>query len=160
MEVSTKQLADIFHVTERTVQLWAKGGCPKAGHGKWNMQDVVAWWADNIYGGNVPDSDETAKAKQDYWKAKARTEEARSRNEKIKADLAEEKVLPLDEIKKAWAWRINEVSTGLGMIPLRLSPLLVGKPEMEIRKILDNELWKIRDNYARTGKFIPELDTE
>jgi phage terminase Nu1 subunit (DNA packaging protein) len=149
MIVKTTDLAELFDVTDRAIRLWAKRGCPKLGHGTWDMKAVFQWWIENVYHEGA-DSEALALAKQKYWESKARSE-------KVKADLAEDAVMSIDELKKAWAWRIGQVSTGLGQIPLRLAPLVVGKTEMEIRGILDNEMWKIRDTYSRTGKFCHEV---
>lgn len=147
MIATTQDVADVFGVTIRAVQLWGQRGCPKAGRGRWNLREVLKWWLDNIY--SIGDEDESIReAKTRYWAAKARTE-------CVKADQAEGSVISKDEVVAAWAWRVSEMSTGLGTLPLRLAPLCVLKKEAEIRKILEKEIWNIRDVYSRTGKFTP-----
>ena len=152
MIVSTSQLSEIFGVTQQAISLWAGRGCPKAGHGKWDIALVLQWWLDNLYQADN-DTEEMAQAKLEYWQAKAR-------GETVKSDLAEGKVIPVDEIKKAWAWRVSEMSNGLGALPMRLAPLIAGKNEREIRSILGSEIWKIRDQFSRTGKFTPATNTK
>lgn len=147
MIVSTSQLSEIFSVTDRAVRLWSDKGCPKVGHGQWDLKEVLNWWLENLYQAEN-DSEELAKAKLEYWQAKARTE-------KVKADLAEESTMKIEDFKQAWAWRVAEMSNGLGALPLRLTPLLVGKSEKEINNLLESELWQIRDKFSRTGKFTP-----
>jgi phage terminase Nu1 subunit (DNA packaging protein) len=146
--VTTAQLANLFGVTTRTIQLWEKDkGCPKASHGKWGLRDVLNWWLENIYKAE-DDTEAMAEAKLEYWQAKARTE-------RVKADLAEGSSISIDDFKASWLWRVSEVSTGLGSIPLRIATLVVGKQESDIRAILDSEIWKIRDKFSRTGRFTP-----
>lgn len=147
--VSTDQLSALFGVSNRAVQLWVKDkGCPKAGHGKWNVKDVLTWWLENIYKAE-DDTEALAEAKLEYWQAKGRVE-------KVKADLAEKAVMKIDDFKGAWAWRVAEMSSGLGAIPLRVASLVVGKPEKEIRAILESEIWQIRDKFSRDGRFTPK----
>lgn len=149
MIVTTNQIADLFSITDRAVRKWSDKGCPRAGHGKWDLKLVLQWWLDNIYR-SEDDGDELASAKLEYWQAKAR-------NETVKADLSEGSVMAIHEFKVAWAWRVGEMSNGLGAIPMRTASLLVGKTEKEIKSILENEMWKIRDKFSRTGKFTPAV---
>lgn len=152
MIVSTKQVSEVFRVTDRAVRLWADKGCPKSGHGKWNLADVLVWWLENIYKAEE-DTEALAEAKLEYWQAKGRVE-------KVKADTAEQSVMKIDDFKGAWAWRVSEMSSGLGALPFRLTPLLVGQSEKDIRKILETEIWQIRDKFSRDGKFTPAPETE
>lgn len=148
MIASTNQIAEIFGVTDRAIRLWSDRGCPKNSYGKWDVRKVLNWWLENIYK-TEDDTEEMAAAKLEYWQAKSRVE-------KVKADVAEDKAILVDDFKQSWVWRVSEMSNGLGSIPLRLAPLVVGKTESDIRSILENEIWKIRDKFARTGKFTPK----
>lgn len=141
------QIAEIFGVTDRSIRMWAGKGCPREGRGKWNVRDVLAWWLENIYKADE-DTNESKKSKDQYWDAKARTET-------VKADVAEKESIKVKDFMEAWVWRLSEMSNGLGAIPMRISPLLAMKTETECRSILDMEIWKIRDKFARTGKFTP-----
>lgn len=147
MLVTTTQLAEIFSVTDRAVRLWADKGCPKSGHGKWDLKDVLSWWLENIYRAEE-DGEELAAAKLEYWQSKAR-------NETVKANIAESSVMLVKDFKDAWMWRVSEMSSGLGAIPMRVAPLIAGKTEMEARKVLEKAMWEIRDKFSRTGKLTP-----
>ena len=144
---TTTQLAELFSVTDRAVRLWSDKGCPKAGHGKWHLKDVLNWWLENIYRAEE-DGEELAAAKLEYWQSKAK-------NETVKANIAEKSVMLVKDFKEAWMWRVSEMSNGLGSLPMRVSPLVAEKSELEARKILTDEIWKIRDKFARTGTFTP-----
>jgi hypothetical protein len=147
MIIATAQLSELFSITDRAVRLWSDKGCPKAGHGKWDLKVVFNWWLENIYQAEE-DGEALAEAKLEYWQAKARTET-------VKADIAEDSVMVIKDFKDAWLWRVSEMSSGLGSLPMRLAPLVTGKTESEVRKVLDAELWTIRDKFARTGRFTP-----
>jgi phage terminase Nu1 subunit (DNA packaging protein) len=150
MLCTTKEIAEIFGVSDRTIRLWeTEKGCPKEAYGRWDPRAVLLWWLENVYdAGN--DSEAIAAAKLLFWESRARTE-------KVKADLAENQVAPKEDYIKAWVWRVAEMSAGLGGLPTRLAPLVAMKPELEVRKTLDKEIWQIRDKFSRTGKFTPEV---
>jgi phage terminase Nu1 subunit (DNA packaging protein) len=104
MIITTSQAAEIFGVTHKTISLWVKRGMPKHKHGHYDAALAVQWWGDNVFSGN--DSEGILEAKESYWKAKAR-------NETIKADTSEGKVMPIEDFRGAWAWRVSEVFKGL-----------------------------------------------
>ena len=146
MIVSTKDLAEAFEVAERTVRHWSTAGLPKVGHNQYDLKSALKWWLDNIE--NSSDTPDIQTAKAEYWQAKAR-------REKVAADLAEKKVAPVDDYKKAWSWPISELRSGLLQLPLRLSQLVAGKSEIEIRKKIYDEVWSLLDRSSRTGKWTP-----
>ena len=147
MIVSTKDLAEVFDVAERTVRHWSTEGLPKVGHNQYDLNSALRWWQDNIKNSN--DTSDIQTAKGEYWQAKAR-------REKVAADLAEGKVAPTEDYIEAWSWRISEMRNGLLQLPLRLSQLVAGKSELETRKTLENEIWHILDKYSRIGKWTPD----
>lgn len=149
MIITTAQVAEAFGVTSQTVAIWVKKGLPKHAYGKFDLATTIQWWVTTMYRAEDDDAD-IKDAKEAYWQAKAR-------NETVKADLAEEKVMPIEDFKKAWAWRVSEVFSGILGWSMRLSPLLVGKTDKEIQSILENEAWSLCDKFSRTGKFTPAV---
>jgi len=143
---TSNQVAQIFGLTTRAVTLWGERGCPKVAANTWDMKDVITWWVENIYEPEN-DADDIHTAKLVYWQAKARVETA-------KAQVAEGAVMSREEVEDGWAWRKSEESGMLAALALLLSPRLVGKNELEIREIINLEIWKIRDNFCRTGKYM------
>ena len=152
MILSTQQIANFFNVSDRAVRLWSERGCPKLRYGQWDLNEVHAWWLENIYQAEN-DDDVVRQAKGSYWAAKARVE-------MVKADVADGTVIKIEDFKQAWVWRVSEMSNGLGALPMRVAPLLAGKNEEAIRDILDAEIRKIRDTFARTGKFTPDTSNK
>jgi hypothetical protein len=149
MIITTNQISEIFGVSKKTISLWTKRGMPKHKHGHYDAALAVQWWADNVYRAD-DDTEGILEAKESYWKAKAR-------NETVKADLAEGASMPVDDLKKAWSWRVNEIFKGIMGWSMRLTPLLIGKTDKEIQSIIYNEAWGLCDQFSRTGKFTPAV---
>jgi len=145
--LTTSQIAEIFGVLPRTVTLYGERGCPKKGKNAWDIKEVVQWWAENIYAPEDNEESDIYVAKLEYWRAKARVEQ-------VKATKLEESVIPIDDVLAAWAWRVSEMSGMLAALGLRLAPMLEGLDEIGIREKLNEELWKVRDNFARKGRFM------
>jgi phage terminase Nu1 subunit (DNA packaging protein) len=146
MILTTNEIAQLFGVVPRAVTLWGEKGCPKLKVNTWDLRKVMMWWIENIYEiEKDPDSDISA-FKTDYWRHHARLEKA-------KADLLEGSVMKKADIVTEWAWRAAEMGGNLAAVPLRISPLLEGLNEIERRKVLDEEMWTIRDNFSRKGRF-------
>lgn len=151
MEVRTVDLAEIFDVTKKTIAEWHKRGMPRVKRGTWNVKQVFHWYLANIDRG--ADTEDLSDAKLAYWRAK-------SQNEQIKADIARKRTIQVEDIVKAWTWRVAEVARGLEAIPRRIAPLIEHRPETEIASILEAEIWRIRDAFSRVGKFTPTADWE
>ncbi len=64
------------------------------------------------------------------------------------------------EIENQWCARVQELSAGLEMLADRLAALLVGKSREEMHRIIKSEIWKLRDNYSREGRYCPEPEGE
>lgn len=146
---STKQVAEFFEVHERTIQLWNKLGCPKYAHGKWNLHKVFRWWLDNIWSDErvIEDADTVLQAaKRDYWRAKADMQQLQVEKERGT-------VIHQADVKSQWVARLVEVMSGLNALKNRIPPMLEGLDAMQMREIIDQEIWSLRDKYARVGKF-------
>lgn len=144
MQVSSKQLAEIFQLNVRTVQAWATNGCPKVADGVWDLHDVIIWWAENLY---EPDSTEGT----DLHKVKLQHMKAKAEHEELKVALLKGTLMTIEEIIDAGAWRVSELSAGLSAMALRLPHMLIGKDEIEMRAIIQEEMWKLRDAFSREG---------
>jgi len=48
------------------------------------------------------------------------------------------------------------VANGLSAMAKRLPPLLEGKSQSAMLQIIEDEVWKMRDNFTRTGQFCPQ----
>jgi hypothetical protein len=139
-------VGSFFGVTPRTVQNWANRGCPKLKHGLYDLKAVVEWWVEHIVGA---DSQEIEGVKLKYWTWKAE-------KEKVGVERCKEELIPRASIAQEWALRVAELTAALTALIDRLPPLLVEKPREEVRRILDEEIWQLRDQYAREGRYCPK----
>ena len=146
MIVRTTQIAEIFEVSVNSIRAWEIKGMPRAGHNAWDVKLCFDWWIENIYESSTPEVMDDDNPKHKYWVAKAEKEE-------INLAVLKKKLVKTDHIIEAWTWRINELSNTLGSLNLRLTPMLVGKSADEMRTIIYQELWKVRDNYVRNGSW-------
>jgi hypothetical protein len=92
-----------------------------------------------------------AQAKWDMEFRKARAEERKLVVAQLRA-----KLISIKEIESAWANRVDVVTSGLEAFANRLPPLLVGKSRRQISKILQEEIFRLRDDYATIGKYCPK----
>jgi hypothetical protein len=75
----------------------------------------------------------------------------------VLVDQLNENLVPRGEIAKEWAARVGELTAGLTGLIDRLPPLLEGKDRAVMREIIHEEVWNLRDQYARDGRYSPEL---
>jgi phage terminase Nu1 subunit (DNA packaging protein) len=149
--VATKQLARFFGLSARAVQLWAKDGCPRLKHGRWDLKAVFDWWWENI----APDKltsgsgDESlAKVRRDYWAIK-------KERERMRLELDNKDLIPRAKVEDDEAAKVAAVTSGLSLLIDRLPPLLEGRDRLGIRQTLHDEIWKLRDQFAREGRYDP-----
>lgn len=150
LELKTRDIADLFGVNPRQVREWAKEGCPKVSYGRWNLKDVLQWYLARIRS----QSDRT-EASAEFDKHKAKYWEAKADRERIAADKTLGKLIDKAEVVKQWTARVVEVTAGLEAFAKRLPPRLVGKKQAEMTRIIKDEVWNLRDQYARKGKYTP-----
>jgi len=152
--LTSNETAAFFEVSLKTLAKWTKNGCPKESRGKYDLKKVHAWWLAHLYDGKMEVEDEGMNAaRRKYWWAKARREE-------IKEKLDSGALMKKEDVYPGWRARVVEVSNGLGALSFRLvgliSPFLRDQSDkIAIQEIIDNEQWKMRDNFARAGKFCP-----
>jgi phage terminase Nu1 subunit (DNA packaging protein) len=157
MKLTTSQLAMVFDVSVATIGTWKTNGCPNDGHNQWDLKDVVYWWAENIYE-KQNDIMPGADMDSDIMEAKRKYIVAKAEAESIKVELLRGSVIKIDDIVKAGAWRVAELSNSLSALSLRLPSLLIGKTEIEMRSIISDEVWRLRDAFTRTGAWFVDSD--
>lgn len=146
--VSTSALAEFLGVTDRTIRNYCEDGLPKISTGKFNFLEAFAWWNENI---NKPASDKEEKAREKYWNAKAEREEL------VVEDLKGQ-VIKKSDLFPVWIARVQEVVKGLESQERIFPTILEMKSSPEIAKIVEDYNRKLREGYARDGKFTPVAD--
>lgn len=141
-------LAEIFGVTDRTIRNWREDGMPEAAPGKYSVVECFAWWQENI---NKPGSDKEAKSRERYWSAKAEREE-------LAVKKLQESVLDRSDLQAVWCQRLSEVIRGLESQEHVFPALLANLPPSEIRRLVEDYNRKLREGYARAGKYTPVVE--
>lgn len=148
---SVGQLAHLFGVTDRTIRNWVEKGCPRLSNGKYDLKAVLEWWLENIYGTAM--TPETEDVKLEYWRWKKEAE-------RIKVQTLEGSLMSEEQIVQEWSARMAEITNGLQALSRRIPPMIDGKSKSDQQRIIDEEVWKIRDNYCRVGKFCPPEEND
>lgn len=149
--LSTSEIAAFFGVSRVSVHKWNKNGLPKIKHGKYDLKIVFDWWWDNIAQYHTAELVDKSMedARRSYWTAKAE-------GERIKVDKLKDTLIAWVEIESEWCARVAVVTSGLNAFSDRLPPLLEGKTRPQAQEIIRNEIWMLRDSYARRGKYTPK----
>lgn len=142
-------IAKIFGVHPTTVSRWKPAGCPCSPDGKiYSAPDVHKWLVDQATADFGKDREP-----QGDSPALERYREARAAMAEIDLKEREGELISREDVSREWALRVAEISAGLEFLADRLPPLLVGKEREEIRKIIADEVYKLRETYSRRGKY-------
>ena len=147
--VTTDDVAKFFEVTKKTVAQWRKAGCPQVKRGKWNLKEVFDWWWRNI----GQDRAEQESSDESLNEAKRLTQWEKYRNERMKNEQLEGELISKDEVYKEWSKRMMEFKNACFNLETALPPLLEGKSQAEMRKIIYDFVWNMFDRVTRVGKF-------
>lgn len=143
-------VARFFGVTYKCVSTdWRKAGCPQVKYGTWDLKQVFDWWWENLASeraAKMGGDESVNEAKRQYWWSKAA--EGQIKVQRTRDDLIEK-----ENVWKQWAQRMAEYKNGCyGLVNL-LPPLLEGKPQAEMRRILEEHVWDMFKRVTRYGKF-------
>jgi len=150
--LSTKDIAAFFQISRKQVAEWRKNGCPQVKRGRWNLKEVFDWWWENMASDRAAQQggDESMnEAKRIYWWEKAKKEQFQ--NEQLAENL-----IPRETIESEWAKRAAEYKAGCFELENSLPPLLEGKSQGEMRRVVYDKVWSMFDRVCRTGRFCPK----
>ncbi len=156
MNVVTKELASFFDVSRQAIDRWVAAGCPKIGRGRFDLKAVHKWWIENIHAErSAADDEQLSEAKRRYWSSKADSE-------KLKVLKERKELIALDDVHRHWAGRVAEYKSGTFNLVDSLPPLLEGKPQPEMRKVVYDVAWNMFDRVCRESEFCrrPDLTDE
>ncbi len=149
--VTTDDLTKFFEVSRKTVSQWHKAGCPQVKRGRWNLKEVFDWWFENIAADRV----EQNSGDESLNEAKRLTQWEKYRNEKMKNEQLSGELISKEEVYKEWSNRMLEFKNACFNLETALPPLLEGKTQSEMRKIIYDFVWGMFDRVTRRGKFCP-----
>ena len=155
--MSDEEASIYLGVSKRTVS-WHKtrGNLKQNSDGTFDRKELDRFMEDRGNDGGkkstLKDLMEKKEAADLRWKlAKAVREEML--NDKLKGEL-----FTKGEIMQGWCSRVSAVTAGLEALADRMPPLLVGKKRNEMRDIFNDEIWRLRDIFARPGAYCPKCD--
>ncbi|MBW2032806.1 MAG: hypothetical protein JRI94_04315 [Deltaproteobacteria bacterium] len=164
---TAREVAEFFGRTIRTVRNWAGRGMPQLPDG-YDLRAIDGWALkegliqESKFGTNPEPSGKDPNQEGVLNRAHYELEIKRLDSElkTLKLQKEREEVFQRDWIAGEWSRRMAEVSSGLEYLITRLPPLLEGRSQTEMRPIIRDEVWIIRDRYNRTGRFCPSEVTE
>lgn len=89
-------------------------------------------------------------------KAKLRVTVARARLNEIMVKQARGELISKKDVEAKWAVRVVATCAGLETHSDRLPPLLEGKTRQQMKEIIDIEVWRLRESFAREGRYCPK----
>lgn len=151
-KLKRKEIAYLAGVSVRTINNWKP---PRNEDGSYDAQKFVKWLIDKTEEKSQDDfqheNEETV-----YWLTEFRKE--RARIARIERQKLEETLISEEKVAEEWISRVKLVTDGLELFSNRLAPLVIGKTRERITEIIKDEIWKLRNAYAKEGKYCPKSD--
>ena len=131
MIVTTGELKKLFGVSDVALHKWKLAGCPKAGRGRWNLNEVLSWRLSRD--GNTGTGGEMKLRK---LRADVEFREERAQRERLLRERLEETVFRREDVQEAWVERVEELTERLSEFPAVLARALVRADENEMQEIV------------------------
>jgi len=148
--LSGADLARCFGVDRSMVTRWKKAGMPET-KGVFSLPECIKWRLEREADAMTPKagvSDEGEK-----WLTAFRRERARmARLERL---ARQGELISKPEVIEEWSMRASELKKSLLAAPVRLSPVLEGKSQGEMRAVLKEFVYELLMAYCRAGRFTP-----
>ena len=157
--------AKYAHVSKTTIQHQIKSGVIEVlPDGSISRESVDRYLAARGLSSRGGDRDRDAKdlspkalkVKIEKEQADLRYKLARAAREELLVASLKGTMVSWEDIEKEWASRVAIVTAGLTALVDRLPPLLAGKNRSEMQAVIREEIWRIRDDYARKGRYCPQ----
>lgn len=152
-ELTRNQLAELFGVNPSTISWHKSAGMPVNEDGRtFDAPACVQWLLARVEQAVSKDSGETDESR--HWLTQFRKERAKTaRIERLKA---EEKLIAREDILTQWLGRLRTLRSDLLNLATRLPPILEARGQLEMRQLIDDEVCRMLNTYARGGKYSPD----
>lgn len=151
IEVSTKCLCKVFGVSDTTVAVWARQGCPKLRKGWFDLQQVVAWRMSSTGAATGGD-----KAKVD---ADVRYKTARAAIAEKELALKNGELLPTILVENRLTELFSNLKTSILAIPDHIMAEIYSQyPELapQVRRLIDGYIREALKQIANNGGILEE----
>ena len=151
-QLNATDLAAAIGKTRATIHNWVKNeNLPRNKDKSFNLPAVINWMIDReIFNGQGAAAADSP--------ALERYREARAAMVELDLKARKGELIESEEVYRQWALRVAELASGLEFLADRLPPLLVGQEREKMQSIISGEVWRLRDQYAREGKYCPPPD--
>jgi hypothetical protein len=145
LEVNTQEAAAKYlGVSQRVISHHVgRGNLRSEPDGTFTKKELDRWAVEH---GKRKDVGKIKKYAEQQAKWDMEFRQARAEEKKLVVSQLRGKLISIKEIEAAWASRVDIVTSGLEAFANRLPPLLVGKTRRQIAKILQDEIFRLRDD--------------
>jgi phage terminase Nu1 subunit (DNA packaging protein) len=151
--LSRKELARLLSVDASTISRNKAAGMPVNTDGKtYSAPACVQWVIARVEQAASADSGESDESRK--WLTAFRRE--RAKTAKIERLEKEKKLIPLSEVMPEWITKAYIYRNSLLAFSSRLPPLLTGKNQLEIRKVLHSESCLLLAGLTKDRKYCSE----
>lgn len=144
---TTNHLSDLFGVTTKTIQEWARKGMPQKGRNLFHLREVIRWWAGHIFRESDTNDSKSEAERRAAWAKAHAAEEANA--------IRRGQLMRREDVVNQWAFRVANLRSGLLALPSRLGDLLANKDISSVRVILRQEMECLLALYSEHGAFTP-----
>ena len=150
-KLNALKLSEAVGYHRTTIYAWLKAGLPRNPDKSFSLPDVIKWLLNREH--ELLEQDAADAGGNCSSPALEEWRQERVKMAKIERRKLEGSVIETDEVHRAWALRVAEVTAGLEYLSDRLPPMLLGKKREEMQLIIADAVWRLRDAYARNGKY-------
>jgi hypothetical protein len=149
------QVGQALGKDRKTISRWTKDGMPRSADKTYSLPACVSWLIEREKEAAIGDKAMSAGDSP----ALERYRLARAAMAELDLQTKKGELISVDAVHRQWALQVAEVAAGLEHLADRLPPILVGTTREEMQKTIKDEVWRLRDTYAR-GKQYCELGDE
>ncbi|MDL1965772.1 MAG: terminase small subunit [Candidatus Desulfofervidus auxilii] len=146
--ISTKDLAELFEVSQRTITTWKRLGAESAqiGRGKWDLKKFLQWWLENIY---TPVNENEPTLQEE----RLRYEKARADKVELEVKRLKKELIPRDKVEHALAELIAITKRAFLLLPKKAPGVLKNLSPAEQVEALQKMVDEILEGLADGASF-------
>lgn len=149
--LATSKLAEIMHVSPKTVGTWEQQGCPKEKRGWYDIKAVIGWRGRLI---GVQGGEDSSVAKK--LTADTRLKEAKAKMAELELQQKSGELVPLALVEQVVGEKFADIRTSMLSIgDLIMAEMYSQYPELaqQARRVIDGHIRKALETIADTGEF-------
>ena len=148
--LSTSKIAEIMHVSVKTIGVWERQGCPKEKRGWYDIAAVIKWRGREI---GVQGGADGLSAKLE---ADTKLKQAKAKMAELELQQKSGELVPLALVEQVVGEKFADIRTSMLSIgDLILAEMYSQYPELaqQSRRVIDGHIRKALEEIANTGEF-------